>query len=69
MLEHTLAMETAAMVGVTVSGGTAGDTDSMTGTLPQTAENLEQLAETTGLGEGTGGRQGLSQHGTDARHL
>src|SRR5215471_8607377 len=42
--EHAVDLETGAVVAVTVSGGAAGDTQTMLETLPQAGEHIAEVA-------------------------
>jgi transposase len=49
--EHAVDLETGAVVAVTVSGGAAGDTQSIQETLPQAGEHIAEVACTTNRAE------------------
>jgi transposase len=53
--EHAVDLETGAVVAVTVSGGAAGDTQTILETLPQAGEHIAEVACITN-GEGVGER-------------
>jgi transposase len=53
--EHAVDLETGAVVAVTVSGGAAGDTQTILETLPQAGEHIAEVASTTN-GEEVGER-------------